>query len=948
VRLRNCRPLGLSIDTRRPAAPAIVIAVRERSALAAWNEACEFEKRWDHCVRPGDVVVEVNGLRIDSAKALRRQLTETGTEGEITFVFRREATTPAPGAASDEPLIALPAPSATPSSASGPVSIGTAAAKRYLASVAQEAEKEESERLLPGRWSRVDRPLIKLPQMEAPSPRGLPLRAPQPATSSFGYGPRFREAKEEDVVEAEHLCPTERFLSTKGTSRSAVIAPPKSVKPGQMRDAKRWLQKLVDEQHCDAAAVALTTSPGLRGITSAWQALLREESLASEEDDASTDVPSELSSELTSIWSSGPSEDSGPGPGAYNPDFGAVEPRAGRGVPSFSRYSARDKAQPEEEDSGSEGSAERDLPLPATGAHLQRASKGVKINPLPSTRLRMPSSSQQDADAAARRPFCYDGHAVEPAVPVPILGPGLDEGATMETSVTEPEGPGPGSYDLPVLVPGGRAAVIAPDSEISEIRQRARSNPPDPGPAHYDSEVSQIYPRAPSASFGPALGHSMEFQLAPDYVAGYEDLDVNWSSVLSRIPSALIPPEPSEEAKAAAAAMEKKAPSAGTGANLGPGAYDEARGDELTKRRPTALSWTARPNGVAEHLAGLFQEWTRRGRQIFDERPLLDPEADAAMRRRHPAALIQPEAEPVIRRSWAPGDKWRLYVHPTPEPEGLATFSRALDFDSWAAKEAQWQAFEARRLRREKSSSQLSYSLPDLHVIKQSAPRAVDFSLLTGRPASDGGDSPREGDVLILSANAELLHPRVPAPVDMDRQRGRYDGEVDQVDDFEELVLSPRPTQRRSPSYVDMARAQGRPQNLELDAHIWAEDPEHGVITYHPSSSLAARQGAEAEELDLEPAQAQNRLRLRALSADFERPLGRPGMDPRVDGSTADTPWGAGRDVEEDVVLTHWQEPFVAPPLPWRRGPDMPWLGPEAGPDSGAGGADSDTPASPS
>jgi len=664
-------------------------------------------------------------------------------------------------------------------------------------------------------------------------------------------------------------------------------------------------------------------------------------------------VGSELSSDMTSVWSLSPSEASpGPGPGAYNPVFAAVEPRLGRGAPIFRRYSAREKAEKpadEEDDAAENGETMQPSSLLPAATVPPPLAKGGKIDPLPSARPRAPTSARQDADAAARRPLWHDSwHAVEPAVPVPMLGPGLDDSgpATEETGAFQPEGPGPGSYDIPVLVPGGRAAVIAPDSEITEIRrERAKSEHPEPGPAHYDTEVSlaaQVYPRAPSTSFGPAVGHSMDFQQAPDYVAGYENLEVNWSSVLQRIPSATIPPEPSEEAQAAAAALQKKAPSNGTGANLGPGAYDEARGDRLTQRRSSALSWTPRASGLAEHLAGLFQEWTRKGRRILDDRPLLDPEADAPLRRHHPEALIQPEAV-AVRRSWAAGDKWRLYVHPVPEPEGLASFSRNLDLDSWAAKEVRWRALEARRIRRERPALQLAYSLPDLHVFKESTPGAVDFSRLAGRPVSEPGDSPREGDVLVLSTNAELLHPRVSAPVDMARQRGRYD-EVDQVDDFEELVLSPRPTQRHSPSY-DMAKAPGRPEELQLDAYVWAEDPGHGVITYHPSSSLSARQGG--EELDLEPAKVQNRLRLRPPSVDFVRPLGRPGVDPRVDGATADTQWGPGRDVEENIVLTNWLEPFVAPPLPWRRGQEEVSLAesftgsqvPEADADAVAGGA---------
>ena len=62
-----------------------------------------------------------------------------------------------------------------------------------------------------------------------------------------------------------------------------------------------------------------------------------------------------------------------------------------------------------------------------------------------------------------------------------------------------------------------------------------------------------------------------------------------------------------------------------------------------------------------------------------------------------------------------------------------------------------------------------------------------------------------EGDVLLLSPDHNALRPRVPQPVDMARQLGRADA-GDDVDDFEELVLSPKRMERRSSCFVDMAK----------------------------------------------------------------------------------------------------------------------------------------------
>merc|ERR1712029_773616 len=70
------------------------------------------------------------------------------------------------------------------------------------------------------------------------------------------------------------------------------------------------------------------------------------------------------------------------------------------------------------------------------------------------------------------------------------------------------------------------------------------------------------------------------------------------------------------------------------------------------------------------------------------------------------------------------------------------------------------------------------------------------------------------------------------------------------------------------------------------------------VYTYQPSAGLHLRD-SDADVLDLEL--PWDKLRRRSPEIDFERPLGRPGIDPRVD----DTP----KVDEEEQILTHWLPP---------------------------------------
>lgn len=432
------------------------------------------------------------------------------------------------------------------------------------------------------------------------------------------------------------------------------------------------------------------------------------------------------------------------------------------------------------------------------------------------------------------------------------------------------------------------------------------------------------------------MGHSMEFQRAPSYTSEYEHINPRWDAVLRRSVSAVIPPELSDEGRWARRILRRRAPPGGTAASVGPGVYDED--DHFTQRlRPdvAVLPWARSRKGLPEHIEGLFGRHYRRGRLRLDRRSLLDFDADVALRRRHAGAIIRPLSEPPPRRSWSAGDVWRLYDPVlAPEPPGLASFSRWVDFELWRGAEEKWAKLEAKHMHRTYPNLPLAYSLPDLETTKVRAP-SVDFTHTQGRPASDAGAEAGapEGDVLWLDLGLEkeVVHPRVPA-VDMARQLGRRDLHPrEDVDDFEELVLTPRPTLRQTPCFVDMGRAQGRPEALELDAHVWSEDARQGVLSYQPTSGLAC--GREPDELYLDPLASERRLRPASTSgADFARPLGRPGVDPRMSDVGA---WASGWFAGEEALLTNWQEPFRDPPVPH----GLPLQAADEAPDVAGGGS---------
>ncbi|CAE6966974.1 unnamed protein product [Symbiodinium sp. CCMP2592] len=459
--------------------------------------------------------------------------------------------------------------------------------------------------------------------------------------------------------------------------------------------------------------------------------------------------------------------------------------------------------------------------------------------------------------------------------------------------------PGPGAYESSELLPGP-SALIAPEPLPKEEKAT-------PGPASYDLRQSQahIYPRGFAADLGAAREDPT--QRVPAYVARYGPLEPQWEVTRARSPSATIPPEESCEVLRAQALMRGRAPASGTGFSVGPGAYDALTAPLLRPDR-AVLAWRPLRSGLPEHLQALFG---RLERQKPDSRPFLDVEADVLLRRRPAAPIILPLPKPRLRRSWSAGDIWRFYLPELDPPLGLANFARNLDFDDWQEHARRREELEARQARHRWPSLRLSYSLPDLRITHERAPEA-DFGLAQGRDCGKmEEDEDVEGDVLLLSLEAErrLLHPRAHGFVDMDRQLGRTDGRSEEVDDFEELILSPKRPAEHIPCFVDMARDTGRPAEPEMDPHIWAEDQHERVFCYKPLVGTAG----EDEELDLP---------MKCLppgpSTDFGRPVGRPGLDPRAPAEPME-------DEDGDVLLLHWTPRFVPPPPP----PPPPLLAPD-------------------
>jgi len=552
--------------------------------------------------------------------------------------------------------------------------------------------------------------------------------------------------------------------------------------------------------------------------------------------------------------------------------------------------------------------------------------------PVPSHRPKVPTERMADAQAASKRPI-YDASSslVEPAVPAASFGEAPEVGRIDEVQVAD--APGPGSYEVKPLVPGNMGAIILPEPPAPEPNASRRERSAPPGPGSYDAAkaVGLVYPSSRSVDFSSREGHSMAFQLQPEYVVQYEDLSPKWSAIRRRSLSAIILPE---------RLRRRVIPGPGPGSYLPRENFFDSDDQILQRLRSDkfVVPWVPLRNGISEHLRGYSDRPVDRALR-GDPRPFLSLDGDLATRRRHRAVLVLPEASSVpLRQSWAPGDVWRLYGgDPSPEPEGLADFARRISFEDFPLHEARWRALDERGQKRDMPNLRLAYSLPSLEVTHERPPRPPDFAHYLSR-SDDGGwpedGSPREGDVLLLSLQGEreLLHPRSVSLVGMARARGRPEMEPpDEVDDFEELVLTPRHVQRRTPAPVDMARAPARPERPALSANIWA-DVDGVLYAYQPTAGLQLR-SEDDDVLFLAALPGDRLLRRRPPFGDFVRPLGRPGVDPRV-------PDGAPLPSDESVLLTGWEPRFRAPERPM---PPPPPAAPPSAPPSAPSSAPSST-----
>eukprot|EP00927_Polykrikos_kofoidii_P078989 TRINITY_DN75792_c0_g1_i1.p1 TRINITY_DN75792_c0_g1~~TRINITY_DN75792_c0_g1_i1.p1 ORF type:complete len:856 (+),score=110.57 TRINITY_DN75792_c0_g1_i1:387-2570(+) len=683
-------------------------------------------------------------------------------------------------------------------------------------------------------------------------------------------------------------------------------------------------------------------------------------------EDASTEAGSDRgfdsSVTLSSEWSEDVDSKIGPGPGAYSPEFGAVTRSTVKGTPSFGRYCARaPPASRERLDEAREKAAGvvKNCAEDASTAppKVQKARGGV-ITPLPVTQPRAPTTRVVEERSAARRPF-YDsrisGSGVSLSAGTTAAAPAASPKAKVKPKetgrldrVARDSKLGPGSYNLKVLVPGGRGAFISlepslaskaspsPGDKVTSLAaevlaerssvQPISARPVPPGPAQYDGEraMSLVFPRASAPTFGASTGHSMSFQSVPRYVVQYRALDPRWDAVRRRSLSAVILPVARAKLVTASPHSDRLPPRH----EPGPCDYDITAGDRFATRRVRSdilvLPWKSITDkdqrevwcgeDEASFVGSLSPRLRGRAASREDKRRLMGQDDDLVVRRRHASAVIHPLSSSLPARPAAISDSlWHFQEPPpAPPPEGLASFSRRIPFEDFKTQEQLWLSARNRVERRRVPSLCLpAYSLPHLEATKARAPKH-DFGLLAGRQSVDpreDRDLPLDGDVLLLSIGAEreLLHPRVPSLVNMCRQLGRVDTDphtsgAGAIDDFEELILSPRAPQRRESVYVDMARAQGRSEQFHFSANLWA-DADGTLYAYQPTAGLRLRP-AEADELLLSPRQCDRHVRRRSPETDFRRALGREGVDPRM--TVPD------RDAEDEVLLTNWAQPFSA------------------------------------
>lgn len=956
VRGSTRESVGLVLDKRSATGCLRVLRVKPDTAAASWNEVQAASGRQDTLVSLGDVVLEANGRKLSKPTDLHdaidgslevnlvllrdapgRRTCSTGRISEAVVQRKGGERHSSPRKAAPARPARPPSKPATPSRAphrhagGGRAEAEAEAQPSDTDSDALDSQPSFSGGLLPGRccralsapcWRSVPR-LTKPPEEEPPATKGA-------ARPTFGSGARFAPPCK---AEGPPLCcPDDRLLSTKSAPRCALIPPPATKTAASARVPRR--SPKLAQSAGNSAAYAV--SPGLRGVHGAWVALMRELMVrnaarhhreagsghASDGEDISTDAGSEVGElEESSYWSSNVSEMSEyhrvPGPGSYSPNFFAVKPNSARGTPSFGRYSARPRAKAEAQDDESERGGVSSTASTAASStdtvvavERPRITKGGCINPEAKHQARSLTARRADDQAAAERPF-YDAKRtfVDPAAPTVTFAPV----AKQEKEDTSPGSQlGPGAYALPPAFPAGPAAFIAPEPKEDPLvmvhREEAQVCP---GPAEYDVELATdaTHPRVLSARFGPSVGHPMEYQRAPAYIAEYESLEPKWDVVQARRQSAVILPE------------HKPAPSeilrAEEHAQVGPGTYDAD--DWLVQRvRPDRVThrWVLPSDGRAEHIRGLFAAGN-------DERPLLDPEADMLLRRRRRCTIFRPLSAPPNLDRGGQGE-WRFYEpQPPPSPRGLVDFAGRIRYEDFPDHRSAQLLRRAAAMDRWYPNLQLTYSLPDLEVLRQRAPQP-DFGRAQGRPASDPGDDaePREGDVLILSLNGDrnLLHPRAPSLVDMARQPARAPVEPADPDDCDVLLLSPRPEAssawRQSPCLVNMSQAGGRaevPAGVAGDAgafsaHVWAEDADGRAYTYIPTSGLQLRADG-ADECDLDPGVGDEYLKVRKPSHDFGLGVGRPGIDHRAPDPTS----GLGEN-DEHALLVHY-----SPPQPRRK-----------------------------
>mmetsp|Transcript_9211 Transcript_9211/g.20541 ORF Transcript_9211/g.20541 Transcript_9211/m.20541 type:complete len:1097 (-) Transcript_9211:34-3324(-) len=912
--------LGLAFKRGKSGAGIVVADILDDSPAMDWNLHQRERRSPELALRVGDKVVEVNGVWVHSASDLERGLASRVGQHVQMQLLR-------PASLDQSPRRGAPSP---PPSA--------------------------TDRMVPGRCCRaVGVPAAVPPTVRTALDTGLPFNTTSAPggckRSTFGSEQRFPPPLQADETGPQLLPVSDRFLSTKPSQMSAVIAPLPLDDHGHKKVKKKGEKIAKSSRHANAATYA--RGPGLRGVQSSLVSLIRAEAddaADSDEDDlASDDVSTQAGSDLldaSSLWSSSSQEawPSLPGPGDYEPNYGAVTMSKSKGVPCFGRYLAREPprrssalSKKVSEGEGTEGVAESSSLAGSTATSSVDSSssgatrlqqprrRGGVITPLPSHAPRRATNSSSEALLASRRPF-YEAaesqKALDPVQPVVNLSLGPETGRLKELQPIDEVGPG--AYELKALVPGDvPTALLGPGFGAGKIGggqsdsgeacagsgeqtggTGARQAELGPGPADYDALDALIAtcPRAPAAFLGrlPPQPH-------PQPADAQSALSPRWEVLRPRAPAAsinvptfdprLLPPMRSP----------------------GPGAYKVDNDATKRIREGMHVRHWFQPAWQNEHEHALYNPRPVDRSIRGDPRPLLDPRADTLTFRRKFRAFMRYQSEPP-----APVDRrWRFYnAAGTPEPLGLADFAHRVSFEEfreWNNIRERLQELHHHQMRPSLRLAQ--YSLPELDVTKVQAPRPPNFDKVLARQRGDEdfSDSPREGDVLLLSLHAEkdLFHPRVVAGVDMSRQLGRRSRsappDLGEESEGDELALSPRPVRRRTPMFVDMSKVSNSPaDDFTFSANVWAND--NGLIyTFKPTSAMSNGKADEALLLDAD--RGARYLQPSLGHADFALPLGREEHDPRVPTRDIDS-----LEAEQELLL-HWRPRPPAPTPPTHLGP---------------------------